>query len=169
MAQKMMRTSGLLRDAHPQDATPRSRDRVVGFAIAVCIIGVLQALYLLNNATMLGKARVTNAVSWEPPTMQPALMETLAFEGALDDAHQRELVRVADMHNGTVAGLKFFIAGDPLYVVNWQCKAATVQEVAEAVQALPEKQAAALKGLTPAELPAGYQFKVCQQGSGRAH
>ncbi len=162
-------TDTLLQCASEPDTAPRSRDRVVEFAIAICIIGVLEALYLLNNAPMVSKARLVGAIGLDPPSAKTVLPETLAFEGALDSADQREFVRVANMRNGTVAGIKFLIAGDPLYVVNWQCRAATAQEVAEAVKALPDEKAAALRSLTPVELPPDHQLKTCQQGSGSAH
>ncbi len=154
--------------AFAQDGAPRSRDRVIEFVMAGCIIGVLQALYLVNNAVMPGKARMTGNTFWNNDPEHIASLEALAIEGRWDYTNGGAAVSLVDMHNGTVAGLKSFTAEYPLVVVNWQCKLATVPEIENALKSLPPKKAEAYKGLTPVELPAEYGFKVCRRGDGSA-
>ncbi len=154
--------------AAAQDGAPRSRDRVVEFALACCIIGVLQALYLVNNAIVPYKARLARAVFHSGGDEQIAILEAMAIEGSWSGTREGATVSLVDMPNGTVAGLKFFADKYPLIVVNWQCKLATVPEIENALKSLPANKAEAYKGLTPIELPAEYGFRVCQRGDGSA-
>jgi hypothetical protein len=149
------------------DGVPRNRDRVVELVVGICIIAILQALYSLNNAVQLGKARLSQAFT-EKTSNEKILLEKLAVEGSMDDANNGVIVSLVDMHNGTVTGLKFYTAGDSLYVVNWKCKQATVQEIVSTLKMLPEASAKKFKGLEPIELPAEYRFKVCQKGAAGA-
>ena len=150
-----------------RDGVPRNRDRLVELVMGVCIIAVLQSLYILSNSAQLGKARLSSAFI-EITTNEKSLLEKLALEGVLDDANNGAIVSLVDMKNGKVAGIKFFTAGDPLYVVNWECKQATVQEIVNTLKMLSEANAKKFKGLEPVELPAEYRFKVCQKGTAGA-
>lgn len=149
--------------AAARDGAPRNRNRVVELAVGVCVIAVLTGLYILNNAAMTGKARMTYAL-WGKSVDEKPLLENLAIEGRWGNASNGEFVSLVKMRNGTVAGLKFFTGEDSLYVVNWKCKQASEREVADALKLLPAKTAVAFKGLEPVELPAEYGFKVCQRG-----
>jgi hypothetical protein len=154
-------------DKLTRDGVPMNRDRVVELIMGICIIALLQALYILNNSVQLGKARLSNAFM-EKTTNEKILLEQLAIEGRLDDANNGAIVSLVDMKNGKVAGFKFFTAGDSLYVVNWECKQATVQEIVNTLKVLPEASAKKFKGLEPVELPIEYRFKVCQKGTAGA-
>jgi hypothetical protein len=150
-----------------RDRVPMNRDRIVELAMGVCIIVVLHALYILNNSVHLGKARLANAFS-EKTANEKILLEKLAMEGHWDDSNNGEIVSLVDMKNGKVAGLKFFTSGDSLYIVNWECKQATVQEIKNTLKSLPEESAKEFTALVPVELPAEYRFKVCQKGAASA-
>lgn len=150
-----------------RDGVPVNRDRVVELVMGICIIAILQALYSLNNSVQLGKARLSNAFT-EKITNEKILLEKLAVEGSMDDASNGAIVSLVDMKNGTVAGLKFFASNDSLYVVNWECRQATVQEIVNTLKMLPEASSKKFKGLEPVGLPAEYRFKVCQKGTAGA-
>lgn len=150
-----------------RDGVPMNRDRMVELAMGVGIIVVLHALYIMNNSVQLGKARMSNAFS-QKTANEKMLLEKLAMEGNPDGANNSGTVSLVDMKNGKVAGLKFFMADDSLYVVNWECKQATVQEIADTLKVLPEESTKKFSGLEPIELPAEYKFKVCQKGAAGA-
>lgn len=150
-----------------RDRFPMSRDRIVEFAMGICIIVVLHALFILNNTVQLGKARLTNAFS-EKIANEKILLEKLAMEGHWGDSNNGEIVSLVDMKNGKVAGLKFFTSGDSLHIVNWECKQAAVQEIEHALKLLPEESAKKFSALEPVELRAAYRFKVCQKGAASA-
>lgn len=150
-----------------RDGVPMNRDILVELVMGICIIAVLHALYILNNSVQLGKARLSNAFT-EKTSNEKIFLEKLAIEGRTDDASNGTIVSLVDMHNGTLAGLKFYTAGDSLYVVNWECKQASVQEIENTLKVLPEADAKKFRGLEPVELPAEYKFKVCQKGTAGA-
>jgi len=160
-----------------RDGVPASRDRIVELIMAVCIIGVLHGLYVMNHYAVPGKARMIAAFEGKNAD-EMKLREILAVEGNWGNANNSEIVSLVDMKNGKVAGLKFFVTSDPLYVVNWECRQATVQEIMHAKKSLPEnslldkslpdKSAKIFKDLEAVELTAEYGFKVCKKGGAGA-
>lgn len=150
-----------------RDGVPMNRDRIVELVMGICILAVLHALFILNHYALPGKARMSEAFLAKSVD-EMLFLETLAMEGNLENSNNGEFVSLVNMRNGTVAGLKFFTTGDSLYVVNRECKQATVQEIVFALKMLPEKSASKFKGLDAVALPDEYGFKVCKKGGDSA-
>ncbi len=166
MAEAVRRRPFLGPAAARSDA-PRNRDRIFELAVGICIVGVLQALFLSDHYAELVKARMSHA--FIDKTMdETALLETLAVEGTPEGAQRGEIVSLVNLHDGRVSGLKFFLDGDTLYLAHRACRQATVQEIAGTLNALPKEKASEFAGLEPVELPAEYTFKVCREGSSGA-
>lgn len=150
-----------------RDGAPMNRDWLVELAMGVSIVAILQALYILNNAALLDKVRLSYAFM-DKTNNELIFLEKLAIEGNKDDSTDGGFVSLVDMKNGKVAGLKFFAEVESIYLVDWGCRHATVQEIEETIKVLPEANAKKFRELKPVEHSAEYKFKVCKKGTAGA-
>lgn len=144
------------------DAAPRSRDRLVELAMAVCIVGVLSALYIMNGQQAILRAHLANAFASKDEN-QVAYLEALALEGVPSGGDNGGVVGLAAMKRGAT-GLKFMPDGDTTYLVQWRC---TTASAAEIEQELASGAGQATKTLRTGKaqavaLPAEDAPRICQ-------
>ena len=140
---------------------PRSRNRLVEMTLGIFIIILLQTILVTHSDVPVIKAKMTQAFSEKWAAEKP-ILEALAIEGELNSTHQESLLTLASLPNGKLAGLRFSISADPLYVVNWECRFATTQEITKALSTQPDRSSGKYMGHEPVSLPIEYSFSVCR-------
>lgn len=141
---------------------PRNRNRLVEMTLGIFIIILLQTIFITHSDVLVIKAKMTQAFS-EKLSAEKLVLEALAIEGELNSTNQDSLLTLASLPNGKLAGLQFSISADPLYVVNWECRFATTQEITKALSIQPDRSSEKYMGHEPVSLPILYGFSICRE------
>ncbi len=164
-AAKLKRIPAHIAYAQPRDEAPRDRDRLIELAMAVCIVGVLSALYIIHGQRAIILAHAANAYASKEDN-QVAFLESLALEGAPRNANHGGVVGLAAMGHGAT-GLTFVPAGDTIFVVNWRCMAASKAEIEQELATGPGATTRNLRerAAQAVPLPAESAPPICQGAS----
>lgn len=144
------------------DAAPRNRDRLVELAMAVCIIGVLSALYILHAQRLIILSYLSDAYTAKEEN-QVTFLTSLALEGKPRGGNHGGVVGLAPLRHG-VTGLKFLPDSHTTFVINWRCTTASKAEIEQELATGKGQATKNLRdeGAQAVALPASDAPGICQ-------